>query len=207
LYRLDIEVVATTPFIVEVIMPAFAKSVFELTAVVVDTLPFTFDVITFTADCKSLLFTNCAVVDEITPFVFDIRVKELVDVDTVKLLLVIIELVATTPFIILVNVFPVADWVKEFIKLVKAEVTPFTIFANELVVVEITFEFIIVEVPIDPPTFEVIVFTKEDSIFETDKFVTARLVPVAFVKVKLSVFVVEADKYCAVRVATFIEPN
>jgi hypothetical protein len=40
--------------------------------------------------------------------------------------------------------------------------------------------FIIVVVPTDPPIFDVIVLTAEFNAFETDKFVTARFVIVAF---------------------------
>jgi hypothetical protein len=38
-----------------------------------------------------------------------------------------IDEVATTPFTIVVNVFPAADWVRELIKFVKPEAIPFTI--------------------------------------------------------------------------------
>jgi hypothetical protein len=82
--------------------------------------------------------------------------------------------------------------VKELMKFVNAEVTPFIIFAKEFVVVEIKFELIIVEVPTDPATFDVKVFTDEVSVFGTCKFVTAKLVKVALFANKLFVLVVDA---------------
>jgi hypothetical protein len=45
LYKFEILVVATTPFIVEVITPAFAKSVFEFIILEVEVTPFTTEVI------------------------------------------------------------------------------------------------------------------------------------------------------------------
>jgi hypothetical protein len=66
------------------------------------------------------------------------------------------------------------------------------IFANEFVVVEITFELIIVVLPTDPATFDVKVFTDEVKVFGTCKFVTAKLVKVALVALKLFVLVVDA---------------
>ena len=53
LRRLETDVVATKPFIVVVITPAFAKIVLLLTAVVVEVTPFTVDVSVFIAEVSA----------------------------------------------------------------------------------------------------------------------------------------------------------
>ena len=55
LRRDEIEVVAATPFTVEVMTPAFAARVLELTAVVVATLPLTVEVMTLAEELSRLV--------------------------------------------------------------------------------------------------------------------------------------------------------
>jgi hypothetical protein len=75
--------------------------------------------------------------------------------------------------------------VKELIILVKADEIPFTSVANVLVVVESRFEFMIVEVAIDPARLEVKVFADEVKVLATCKLFIAKLVIVALVADKL----------------------
>jgi hypothetical protein len=108
--RFDTEVVAITPFTVDVIIPELAEIVFELIMFVEEDTPFTTDVSVFTVDERSFEFMKFAVVVEIIPFVFEVSVKELVLVATVKVLFVIIEEVAIELLpSIDVRVFPVAE--------------------------------------------------------------------------------------------------
>jgi hypothetical protein len=125
-----------------------------------------------------------------TPFTFEVMVF-VVDAKD-EMLLEITELVATTPFIVVVRVLPDNVCVKEFIKFTTAEASPLIVDVNEFVVVEITFELIIVDVPIEPPTFEVKTLPSAERIFETERLETVKFEIVAFVAVKLFVFVVEA---------------
>ena len=133
----------------------------ELISEVVDVLPFTILVNSLTADVNWFWFTNSAVVVAITPFTFVVSSKELVEVEIVRVLLVMMEVVATKPLIFVVNTFPDADWVNEFMKLTIFEAIPFTNEVNELEVVAKELELIIVVVPTDPAMFEVKVFVLE----------------------------------------------
>ena len=101
--------VATTPFIVEVSVPALARIVFVLTIFVLVVTPLTIEVIVFKAEVRELAFTKFDVVVDMTPFTLLVNTKELVEVDTVKILLLITLLVATTPFIVVVKVLPLSD--------------------------------------------------------------------------------------------------
>jgi hypothetical protein len=145
--------VATTPFIVVVKVLPDRVCVNEfIKLVTADEMPFTIEVKEFVVvEITFVVFeatSPASEVVDITPFTLDIKSPPFV----VKLFPVIIELVATTPFTVLVSTFPVADCMKEFMKFVKAEVTPFIMFAKEFVVVEIKFEFMIVEVETFPFT-------------------------------------------------------
>jgi hypothetical protein len=81
-------VVATTPFTVEVITPAVAERVLELIKEEVEVTPFTTLVSVFTAEVSAFWLMKLAVVVEVTPFTLEVRVKELVEVETVRTLVV-----------------------------------------------------------------------------------------------------------------------
>ena len=68
--------------------------------------------------------------------------KSPVDVENVNVLLDIILLVATSPFIVVVRVLPLSDWVKLLIRFVIPDVMPLIKTANELVVVASELELI-----------------------------------------------------------------
>ena len=144
--------------------------------VVVDTLPFTVEVRIFTAEFRSCWFMNSPVVVANTPLMSEVRVKELVVVEMVRVLLVMIEEVATNPFMLVVKVLPEDVCEKELISSTTSEVTPFTRVKNELVEVEIWFELIIVPVLTEPPTLEVRVLNAEERILLTLSEETFKLV-------------------------------
>jgi hypothetical protein len=90
------------------------------------------------------------------------------------------------------------------------EVMPFTIVVSKLPLLVAVLEFIIVEVPIEPATFEIKVFMDEFKVFEASKFVTAKFVTVAFCKFefiadKLFILVVDAFRFCVFVVVAVIE--
>ena len=96
------EVVATTPFTVEVITPEAAARVLALIREEVEVTPLTTEVRVFTAEEREFWLMNLAVVVEITPFTLEVRVKELVEVETVRRLVVVesrpeMEVVARIP--------------------------------------------------------------------------------------------------------------
>lgn len=82
------EEVATTPFTVEVITPALAESVFELIMEEVEVTPFTTEVNSLIAEVRSFWLMKLAVVVEVTPLTLEVSVKELVEVATVRTLVV-----------------------------------------------------------------------------------------------------------------------
>jgi hypothetical protein len=88
LYKLKRVVVAVTPFIFVVTIALFSSNeiLLELMRVVVDTTPFTFDIKTFIAEFIEFSLINLAVVVETTPFTLETNWKELVEVDTVRVL-------------------------------------------------------------------------------------------------------------------------
>lgn len=106
LYNEAIEVVETTPFILEVSTPELADILFELIRLVLEDTPSTILVIVLRAEARELEFTKLAVVVDITPFTLLVNMNELVEVETVKVLLFITLLVATTPFMVVVKVLP-----------------------------------------------------------------------------------------------------
>jgi hypothetical protein len=83
--RLPTEVVATTPFMTEVITPEFAESVFELIRLEVEVTPFTIEVNSLTTLAREFEFTKLAVVVDTTPLVSEVSIKELVEVETERL--------------------------------------------------------------------------------------------------------------------------
>jgi hypothetical protein len=107
--RLDTGVVAVTPFTFDVITPEDAVSKLLLTIEEVEVSPFTLDVSVFTKDDSTLELTPDILVVAITPLTDDVRRVEVDVVETERVLPVMIEEVAVTPFMIVVRVFPVAD--------------------------------------------------------------------------------------------------
>lgn len=111
LYKLEIEVVAVTPFIFVVSTDPFSskEDMLELIIEEVDTSPFTIEVSSFTTELSWFWFMNFAVVVDTTPFIFDANTNELVEVETVSVLLLIIVEVDTDPPILEVITFATED--------------------------------------------------------------------------------------------------
>jgi hypothetical protein len=82
------EEVATTPLTVEVITPEAAVRVLELIMEEVEVTPLTTEVSSFTAEVRAFWLMKLAVVVAVTPFTVDVRVKLLVEVETVRTLVV-----------------------------------------------------------------------------------------------------------------------
>jgi hypothetical protein len=151
---------------------------------VVEMTPFTLDVIIFPSESRPLLFIRLKVVVAGMPLVEFTKVIVFVVLALDRVLLVMILLVATTPFILLVNIFPVADWVKEFMILATRVETPLTIDWKVLVVVAKLFVVVAVirlaseVVEIEPPIFEVRteVDVENERVLGTDKLPTVSLV-------------------------------
>jgi hypothetical protein len=127
---------------------------------------------------------------DITPFTLVVMIP--VDVANDTELFDMTELVATTPFTVVVSVLTLSVVVREFIMLVNNVVTPFIIEAKVFVVVDRVFVFIIVVVPIDPAIFEVNTFALLDSEFVAFKFATDKLVAVTLEANTLVAFTAEA---------------
>lgn len=110
--RLDTEVVAVTPLITVVTTPALAERVDEVMIEVEEETPLTVEVRVFTADCRSLELRKVAVVVATRPFTVEVRVKELVLVDTVSVLDVddatrlVRSVVVAMPLMVVVRVAP-----------------------------------------------------------------------------------------------------
>jgi hypothetical protein len=130
-----------TPLMMVVMIPGFVEMVEELIIEVEVASPLMVEVSVLTADVRSLLLRKDAVVVAVLPLMIDVRVKELVEVDTESVfevedatklvrsvvvatplmvvvrvvplversLLVITEVVAVRPLILVERVFPVTD--------------------------------------------------------------------------------------------------
>lgn len=96
---------------------------------------------------------------------------------------VMMEEVATTPFTVEVRMFPAALWVKELMILASEEETPLTMVWMRLAEEDAVLEVMILEVPTDPPTFEVSVLPVAESVLVVVRLVTVKLVVVAEVTV------------------------
>jgi hypothetical protein len=170
-----------------VVVPSKDKLVNPLT-VVVDTTPSTILVIRFVVDEKLKLFVVVAAtklardVVETTPFTLLVITPVLVEKVTV--LLDMTDDVALTPFIVVVNTFPVREVVRELMILAIALVTPLTIVAKVLVVVESVFV-------VDEASNEL-------------KFPITALVIVAFAALKFIVLVVVAVSIFALMLLAII---
>ena len=92
-------VVDNTPLIVEVktLLEVEYESVLLLTIVEVERIPLIVEDNILEAELSELEFTKLVVLDETTPFTLDSKVNEFVEVEIVKVLLVIIEVVACDP--------------------------------------------------------------------------------------------------------------
>ncbi len=104
--------VAVTPLMMVVTTPALAESVEELMMDVEVEIPLTVEVRVLTADCRSLELRKDAVVVATRPFTVEVRVKELVLVDTVRVFAVedatrlVRSVVVATPLMVVVRVAP-----------------------------------------------------------------------------------------------------
>jgi hypothetical protein len=136
LYKLEIEVVAVTPFMVVVSTEPFSSNeeVLELIIDEVDISPFTMEVRIFTAEFNWFWFMNFALVVDIIPFTFDSISKELVEVEIVKELLFIIVEVDTDPPMLDVKVLILE--VREFGTMIEATFK-LEILASPMLVVEL----------------------------------------------------------------------
>jgi hypothetical protein len=139
------EVVAITPLTVEVMTPLLALSVLELMREEVEITPLTTEVNSFTAEDREFWLMKLAVVVEITPLTLEVRRKELVEVEVVRMLVV-----------------PEA---KTAVRLVVAK-TPFTLEESTVPVKSKVLLFIILAALTEPPILEVKVLLAEIKLFE-----------------------------------------
>lgn len=140
-------------------IPEFVERLEELMIDVLEDTPLIVEVSVLTAEARSLLLRKLAVVVATFPFMIEVSMKELVEVDTesvfevddatrlVKsvdvatplmvvvrvvpdveiLLLVITEVVAVSPLMVVDKMLPVTDWVKELMMEASVDDTPLTI--------------------------------------------------------------------------------
>jgi hypothetical protein len=181
-----------------VTIPFEADTVEVLMMDVEEETPLIDEVSVLTAEVRALASTKLAVVVAILPLTVEVSMKELVEVEIVRVFEVeeatrlvrsvdvaipfivvvsivpdveisfddITEDVAVTPFIVVVNVLPVRDWVKELIRVTTLEAIPLTIVCRKLGDEDAMLDVIIVDVPIEPPMFEVRVLLDEERVFE-----------------------------------------
>lgn len=153
-------VVSVTPFTIEVIT-LFKESILLLLIipeVIVAPLPLTVEarvkLLVEVEIVKKLvvpvLITDCKSVVVETPFTVEVKTVP----EILRPFEVIIELVATTPLIVVVKMLLLADWVKLLMIFVIPEDIPFTITSKKLLEEEAVLLLIIVLVPITPFTFE-----------------------------------------------------
>jgi hypothetical protein len=175
LYKLEIEVVAITPFIFVVSTELFSVKfkVFELIIDEVEVSPFTIEVKVLIAEFSEFWFMNLAVAVDITPLIFEANSKELVEVEIVSLLLPIIVEVETEPPMLEVRTFPIRERIFETDKLVTE-----TLSANKLVDVELE------EVELVEIKFNVVKLVKKADM--ADKTFEKRFVEVELVFVELA---------------------
>jgi hypothetical protein len=116
-----------------------------------------------------------------TPFTDEVAILP----EVVKLLDEITVVVATTPLTVEVNTFPVTDWVKALMIFVNAEVTPFTMVAKVLVVVDkvLVVEEAILDMARDPKLSGPVIVVVPASVDEAD----IRLLVMVFEAVRLVV--------------------
>jgi hypothetical protein len=128
--------------------------------------PFTTDVNVFVAEVNELLvldatrFVRSVLVA--TPFTEVVRVVPLVEIPFED----ITEVVATTPFTVLVSTLPVTLCVNELMMFATDEVIPLIIVCRTFPVEVATEVLIILEEEVTPLTFDVIVFVAEEIVFE-----------------------------------------
>ena len=163
------EVVATTPFTVEVITPDPAERVLELMIEEVEVTPLTTEVSSFTAEVSEFWSMKLAVVVEVTPLTVEVRVKLLVEVETVSTLVV--------PALMM-------DWRSVEVA------TPLTVEVRTVPEAVSPLEVMIEEVPMEPPRLEVRVLPVAERVL-----VVLRLVMVALVASRSTVLVVEAVRF------------
>ncbi len=203
-------IVVTIPFDADIVEVLIIEEV-EVT-------PLIDEVRVLTAEVRELASMKLAVVVATLPLTVEVRIKELVEVDIVRVfevedatrlvrsvevdtpLITVVSVVPeveipfdditddveVTPFILVVNVLPLNDWVKELIKVTIEEEIPLTIVCRKLGDEDATLDVIIVDVPIEPPMFEVRVLTDDERVL-----LVLRRVMVAEAEVKLVMFAEE----------------
>jgi hypothetical protein len=98
-----------------VTIPFVAASVELLMIAVDEAVPFTVEVSVLTAEARSLVLMNCAVVVAVLPLTTEVRTNELVEVAIVKVLEVddatrlVRSVVVATPFTVVVRIVPVVE--------------------------------------------------------------------------------------------------
>jgi hypothetical protein len=150
-----------------------------------------------------LVLATARVTDVVATTPLIVEVKSPVEVEYVSVLLPITEDVAVTPLIDVVSVFPVSDWVNEFIIFAKLETTPLITVDRVFPLEVAALEVMTLDVATEPPTFEDSVLPVTTTELGTDRLVTARLVVVAFVAVTL----LRAAVPVAVKLPVFVVPK
>lgn len=129
--------VAVTPLMMVVMIEEEAEILEELMILVEEATPLTVEVRVLTADARSLLFTKLAVVVAVLPLTMEVRTKELVEVEMVRVLEV--------------------DDATRLVKSVEVA-TPLMVVVRTVPKVEISFEEMTVVVATTPLTVEVRMF-------------------------------------------------
>ena len=117
--------------------PAFAERDEELMMLVDVAIPFTVEVSVFTADAKSLLFTKDAVVVATCPLTVEVRMKELVEVEMVRVCEVddatrlVRSVEVATPLMVVVSTAPLVERALE-VMIEEVAVTPLMVEVSVL---------------------------------------------------------------------------
>lgn len=141
--------VAVIPLMTVVTTPAFAERDEELMMLVDVAMPFTVEVSVFTADAKSLLFTKDAVVVATCPLTVEVRMKELVEVEMVRVCEVddatrlVRSVEVATPLMVVVSTAPLVERALEVMieevavtpLMVEVRVLPDETWVKELIIV------------------------------------------------------------------------
>lgn len=130
----------------------------------VDVTPFTVEVSTLAAADSEFAFTKFAVVVATTPFTIEVRTKSLVVVEMVS--------VCEVPALMI-------DWRSVEVA------TPLIVVVSTVPEAESALEVMMLEVAVEPPTFEVRTLPLAERVFGTSKLATERFVPVALSNKKL----------------------
>ena len=193
--------VAVTPLMSVVITPEFAEIEEELMMDVEEETPLILEVSVLTAEARPLLFTKLAVVVAVLPFMILVKVKELVEVETERVLEVddatrlVRSVDVATPLMVVVRVVPFVARALEVITEVVA-VRPLIVVESVLPVTDWVKELIIeAKVEDTPLTIVWKRLTEDEAVLE----VIILVVPIDPPRLEVSVFREEERELPVVR--------